>query len=227
MGQIKKLVPQETRRRIVDSVDRRLPEGSFARRHFADAITLAGVGLVGAGVAVDMMGHRKTGAVLRMAGNALDDVDGDWARALHIDSEGGALHDSTGDKIKVLAEAALLAWHTINMPPEESARRKVRIGIVAAKHVVNAGLNIALTATGGEAHSSEPGKANMWADGVTTAAMSLQDAFSQADDSMPFVRRVEDVSFAAGVMTGVVSAVGYGKQLYDHLTSPVPTPTIA
>lgn len=103
MGATKYLSPKVARQEIVSFVDERLPDGVL-RSNFANLISVGGAVLVTVGTKVD----GKTGLVLRAAGEALDDIDGDAARALGIDSDFGALLDPILDKYKMLLELGIL-----------------------------------------------------------------------------------------------------------------------
>src|SRR5690606_515354 len=130
MGQIKKLVPRQYRDKIAGRIDRVLPEG-FIRNQSANMISAAGAGLVLAGTAADIRGHRKLGTALRTVGETADDIDGDWARRFNIASASGTLVDAVLDKVKVAAEVYTLWQHSTDMEPAQAASRKRRIAFVA------------------------------------------------------------------------------------------------
>lgn len=218
MGQIKKLVPASTRDRIAERIDGIMPEG-FIRNQSANIISATGAGLVVAGSVIDAKGLRKTGAAMRCVGETADDVDGDWARRFNIASATGALVDATLDKVKVAAEVYTLWNHANSISPIESARRRRRIAFVAAKHGLNAALNVYITARGGEAASSQAGKANMWADGLFFGGATIADS-----TDWPRVQAVgnviSDIGFVSGAVIGTVATIGYAKQAFEVSQSP-------
>lgn len=211
MGQIKKIVPKQTRDKIVDVFEQGLPEGSLRRDHFANAISVSGAVLVASGAVLDAKGYKKSGMVLRGIGEAADDVDGDSARRLETAGRPGALVDATLDKIKVAIEVGVLWGHARNMTEIEATSRKKRLAFIATKHAVNATLNMYVASKGIEKGTSPAGSANMWADGLAIGLWGISDA-----SESPRVKTVADtlgnVAFAAGVVTGAVSAFGYAEQ---------------
>ena len=214
MGQLKKLVPKQARNRIFESVDPYLPEGSFIRKHFANAISVSGALLVVSGAVADAKGHEKIGMVMRGVGETADDFDGDSSRRLNTDGHTGALVDSVLDKIKIAMEVTVLWKHTSSMFGPESYDRKKRLSVIAGKHIVNASLNTYITARGQEAHSSTSGQVNMWMDGLTIGFWGIADV-SESQSIKTTTNTIGNIAFSAGLLTGAASIYGYAVQAID------------
>ncbi len=206
MGIIKHTIPRSTREQFVTAVNQRLPEG-LLRRQSANLISAAGAGLVYAGSEVD----GKTGLALRILGETFDDIDGDWARAFGVVSESGALIDPFLDKGKVFLEVRTLWRHTTDMEPGEQILRRMALGIIGGKHLVNAGLNTTAQLMGLEPHSSMAGQANLWVDGIAIGAFGVADVIEDPELQRN-VANVGYVATAVGVITGGVAIAGYARQ---------------
>lgn len=213
MGQLKKLVPAGTRDKIAEKIEGIMPEG-FIRNQSANAISAIGAGLVVAGSVVDARGYRKLGATMRCVGETADDVDGDWARRFNIASATGALVDATLDKVKVAAEVYTLWNHANSLDAPDGSKRRRRIAFVAGKHGLNAALNVYITARGGEAASSQAGKANMWADGLFFGGATIADS-SDSPRVQAVGNVISDIGFVSGVVIGTVATLGYARQAIE------------
>ena len=206
MGILKHAVPKSAREQFVEAVNARLPDG-LLRRQSANLISIAGAGLVYVGSELD----GKAGLGLRILGQTFDDIDGDWARAFGVVSDSGALIDPFLDKGKMLLELRTLWRHTADFEPGEQLLRRMALGIIGGKHLVNAGLNTTAQLMGLEPHSSMAGRANLWVDGVAIGAFGVADVTEDPE----LQRNIANVGYAAtaiGMITGGVAIAGYTRQ---------------
>lgn len=206
MGALKHLIPQAIRGEIVDFVDQTLDDG-LLKDNLANLTTVGGAILVAVGSHVD----GKSGLVLRAAGQAFDDVDGDMARALSIDSKFGAFLDPILDKVKMLIELRTLWKHTVDFEPELQRQRRIALGIIAGKHATNMGLNVTAQLMGLQAHSSNAGRVNLWFDGIAVAAYGASDVSENAD-LREGLAKVGNIATAVGVVSGGIAIAGYAGQ---------------
>jgi hypothetical protein len=214
MPVLKHAIPKSGRTAAVDFVNNNFPDG-FVREHIADSETILGLALVAYGAKLDKT-NRKAGLALRVVGQVLDDIDGDTARALGISSEFGAKLDQVADKLKMLMEIKTLWGHTNEFSDQEQVKRRRALGFIAAKHTINAGLNVASFFAHLEPHSSMAGKVNLWVDGIAVTAFGLSDAI----DTPEISQKVADLGYLAtgiGIPTGIVTAGGYARDLITGL----------
>lgn len=216
-------MPKKYRDKVFDYFDARLPEGSFRRRHFANAISAGGAALVGAGAVLDIAGHRLAGMTLRAVGEFGDDLDGDTARRLGTAGRSGAWVDSFLDKGKVATHVIVLWKHATDKPEIPMADRRSRIAAIGAKHIVNAALNGYIESQGSEASSSDYGKVNVYVDGVTFGLWGFADVFENYAAKRT-LNTLGNITFGIGLVTGGAAMSDYARRALEARHSNKTTP---
>lgn len=207
MGVLKHAVPQVWRDKALVAANAILPPGVL-RQNAANLETVAGLGLV----ALGSRQRGKMGLVMRVIGQALDDIDGDTARALGVASRFGALLDPVCDKLKMAFEVKTLWKQSEDLPYAERIRRQSALGFIASKHAANAVLNSAAFVKGYNPQASLLGKINLWVDGVALASFGVADVCEQASRQRFFTRAGYSAALI-GVPIGIAATTEYGLKL--------------
>ena len=182
MGILKHAIPHETRASLTE-FGKSLPQP--VRAAIPSATTLVGVGLTE--YAVQHYGTWPGFAAL-IGSRATDDIDGDQARALEVVTKFGGFLDALKDKWDI-ARIVPKAYQAARQIEGGHGRlRRAALGFVAAKHVLNAGLNTVAMIRGVDAKSQKWGRRNMFADSLALGAFAAADAAN----NQPTIQRVTE-----------------------------------
>ncbi|HLC91594.1 MAG TPA: hypothetical protein VJC09_00920 [Candidatus Saccharimonadales bacterium] len=205
MAVVRRIVPQSVKSRVIKFVDDRWPDGPV-RRNLANMVSGGGAAAVAIGAVVG----GKFGVALRSGGELADDVDGDFAHTFG-GTKNGKKVDATLDKVKMAIEIARL-WHdSAKLNDDERPKRRIALGFIASKHLINATLNLTAEAKGLDPSSSMAGRINIWVDGFACAAFGVSDVIKNEKYSKA-AAAVGYVATAIGVPTGLVTTYGYMNQ---------------
>lgn len=221
MGILEKVTPAPVRRQIVRGIEAMVPE---EHRHLIPhVITGAGVVATTAGGLLD----NKLGVGLQISGHVADDLDGSGAKKWGNGGRFGELFDAFADKYRIAVGIAATAYASRNLIESEKPARKVFLGVVAGKHIVNAALNGMIEHWDGDATSHWTGKANTWIDGLAFGFLAGADHTDR--EAHPTWRAVETATGytfgTIGVVTGVASAAVYAGRAVDAFKHRHDTPS--